>query len=249
MTYPKKATFHGFKAFADRVEIDFSSGVTAVVGPNGSGKSNISDGIRWVMGETSAKSLRGGSMKDVIFSGCDTRKASTQAEVSIELDNRLRILPRMDMDTVVITRKAHISGKSEFFINEQPARLKDIQEIFLDTGLGSNSYSMISQEQTKRLLSEKVEERRAIFEEATGIVMMKNEKETTEERLDEVEKDFVRLHDILKELERQVKPLQKQSEKAKQYLKIKNVLDETETDFLSFKYQRYQKKNRLLLTI
>ncbi|MDU9694235.1 chromosome segregation protein SMC [Priestia aryabhattai] len=243
----KKATFHGFKAFADRVEIDFSSGVTAVVGPNGSGKSNISDGIRWVMGETSAKSLRGGSMKDVIFSGCDTRKASIQAEVSIELDNRLRILPRMDMDTVVITRKAHISGKSEFFINEQPARLKDIQEIFLDTGLGSNSYSMISQEQTKRLLSEKVEERRAIFEEAAGIVMMKNEKETTEERLDEVEKDFVRLHDILKELERQVKPLQKQSEKAKQYVKIKTVLDETETDFLSFKFQRLSKEEQVVI--
>ncbi|MGF9891416.1 chromosome segregation protein SMC [Priestia megaterium] len=242
----KKATFHGFKAFADRVEIDFSSGVTAVVGPNGSGKSNISDGIRWVMGETSAKSLRGGSMKDVIFSGCDTRKASTQAEVSIEFDNRLRILPRMDMDTVIITRKAHISGKSEFFINEQPARLKDIQEIFLDTGLGSNSYSMISQEQTKRLLSEKIEERRAIFEEAAGIVMMKNEKETTEDRLEEVEKDFVRLHDILKELERQVKPLQKQSEKAKQYLTIKNVLDETETDFLSFKFQRLTKEEQVI---
>jgi len=229
------------------VEIDFSSGVTAVVGPNGSGKSNISDGIRWVMGETSAKSLRGGSMKDVIFSGCDTRKASTQAEVSIELDNRLRILPRIDMDTVVITRKAHISGKSEFFINEQPARLKDIQEIFLDTGLGSSSYSMISQEQTKRLLSEKTEERRAIFEEAAGIVMMKNEKETTEERLEEVEKDFVRLHDILKELERQVKPLQKQSGKAKQYLTIKNVLDETETDFLSFKFQRLSKEEQVII--
>lgn len=228
------------------MEIDFSSGVTAVVGPNGSGKSNISDGIRWVMGETSAKSLRGGSMKDVIFSGCDTRKASTQAEVSIEFDNRLRILPRMDMDTVIITRKAHISGKSEFFINEQPARLKDIQEIFLDTGLGSNSYSMISQEQTKRLLSEKIEERRAIFEEAAGIVMMKNEKETTEERLEEVEKDFIRLHDILKELERQVRPLQKQSEKAKQYLTIKKVLDETETDFLSFKFQRLTKEEQVI---
>ena len=199
------------------------------------------------MGETSAKSLRGGSMKDVIFSGCETRKASSQAEVSIELDNRLRILPRIDEDSVTITRKAHISGKSEFFINEQPARLRDIQEIFLDTGLGSSSYSMISQEQTKRLLSEKIEERRAIFEEAAGIVKMKNEKETTEERLEEVEKDFIRLHDILKELERQVKPLQKQSEKAKQYLAIKKVLDETETNYLSFKFQRLFKEEQVII--
>ncbi|MCK2000644.1 chromosome segregation protein SMC [[Brevibacterium] frigoritolerans] len=228
------------------MEIDFSGGVTGVVGPNGSGKSNIFDGIRWVLGETSAKSLRGGSMKDVIFSGCETRKSSTQAEVSLTIDNRKRILPKMDEDTVIITRTAHISGKSSYYINREPARLKDIQDLFLDTGLGSSSYSMIGQEQTKRLLSEKVDERRAIFEEAAGIVKMKNQKESTEKRLDEVEQDFSRLNDIMKELERQVKPLQKQSEKAKQFLGIKRVLDATETEFLSFKYQRLHKEEQSL---
>lgn len=216
--------------------------MTAVVGPNGSGKSNISDGVRWVMGETSAKSLRGGSMRDVIFSGCDTRKASSQAEVTIELDNTNRFISKIDNDVVEITRRAHINGKSDFFINKQPARLKDIQEIFLDTGLGSSSYSMIGQEQTKKLLSEKKDERRAIFEEAAGIVKMKNQKETSEEQLKEVEQNFVRLNDILKELEKQVKPLYKQSEKAKQYLAIKEVLDVTESDFLSSKYQRLHKE-------
>lgn len=209
-----------------------------MVGPNGSGKSNIFDAIRWVLGETSAKSLRGGSMKDVIFSGCDTRKASSSAQVSLEFDNTKRVLPKLNDDTVIITRKAHINGKSEYFINHQPARLRDIQDLFLDTGLGSNSYSMIGQEQTKKLLSEKTEERRAIFEEAAGIVKMKNQKETTEKRLEEVEQDFIRLTDIFKELEKQFKPLQKQSEKAKRYVSIKEILDKTETEFLSYKYQR-----------
>lgn len=224
------------------MEIHFSNGVTGVVGPNGSGKSNISDGIKWVMGETSAKSLRGGSKSDVIFAGCETRKASTDAEAEIEFDNSNRILPSIDDDTVIITRKLNINGKTEFYINHQPVRLKDIQELFLDTGLGSNSYSMIGQEQTKKLLSEKTEDRRAIFEEAAGIVKMKNDKETTEKRLAEVEQDFVRLNDILGELKKQVVPLQKQSEKAKQYLSIKKALDETETEFLSFKFQRLSKE-------
>lgn len=216
------------------------------MGPNGSGKSNIGDGIRWVLGETSAKSLRGGSMKDVIFSGCLTRKPSTSAEVTLEFDNTTRILPKIDDDTVIITRKVNINGKSEYYINHQIARLRDIQEIFLDTGLGSSSYSMIGQEQTKKLLSENTEERRAIFEEAAGIVKMKSQKENTEKRLDQVAQDFVRLNDISKELERQVKPLQKQSEKAKQYLSIKKVLDETETDFLAYKFKRLKKDEEYL---
>ena len=184
-------------------------------------------------------------MKDVIFSGCATRKASTSAEVTLEIDNKKRILPKIDQDTVIITRKASATG-SDFFINNQPARLKDVQELFLDTGLGSNSYSMIGQEQTKRLLSEKTEERRTIFEEAAGIVKLKKQKETTEKHLDEVEQDFVRLNDILKELERQVKPLQKQRDKAQQYVAIQKVLTETETDFLSVKYKRLSQEGQSL---
>lgn len=187
-------------------------------------------------------------MKDVIFSGCLTRKPSSSAEVTLEFDNTTRILPKIDNDTVIITRKVHINGKSEYFINHQIARLKDIQEIFLDTGLGSSSYSMIGQEQTKKLLSENTEERRAIFEEAAGIVKMKNQKDNTEKRLEQVAQDFVRLNDISKELERQVKPLQKQSEKAKHYLSIKKVLDETETQFLSYKYKRLKKDEEHLTT-
>lgn len=193
------------------------------------------------MGETSAKSLRGGSMKDVIFSGCDTRKASTFAEVSIELDNTKRVIKSIDEDIVLITRKAQINGKSFFYINEQPALLKDIQELFLDTGLGSNSYSMIGQEQTKKLLSEKNDERRAIFEEASGIEKMKIQKETSEKNLAEIEKNYTRLKDILKELKRQVDPLQKQSERAKKYVSIKEVLDEKEINFLSNKLQHIHK--------
>lgn len=201
------------------------------------------------MGETSAKSLRGGSMKDVIFSGCDTRKASTFAEVSIELDNTKRVIKSINEDTVLITRKAQVNGKSFFYINEQPALLKDIQELFLDTGLGSNSYSMIGQEQTKKLLSEKNDERRAIFEEASGIEKMKNQKETSEKNLLEIEKNYTRLKDILKELKRQVEPLQKQSERAKKYVSIKDILDEKEINFLSNKLQRINKEQLANLEI
>lgn len=189
------------------------------------------------MGETSVKSIRGDKKSKFIFTGSATRKASKEAIGELEFDNTKRILPSVDSDSVVITRKANASGRSEVFINNKPCLLKDVQRIFLDTGLGRDSYSMISQEQSKKLLSERIDERRAIFEEAAGIVKMRSQKELSEKRLEEVTVDFNRLNDILKELEKQVKPLQKQSEKAQEYVKLKDKLAEIEINFIANKVQ------------
>lgn len=207
----------GFKSFADKTVLNFEQGITAVVGPNGSGKSNISDAIRWVMGEMSAKSLRGSNMQDVIFNGTQTRKPLNFAEVSLVLDNTERIFP-IEFDEVMVTRRVFRSGESVYQINKANCRLKDIQELFMDTGLGRDGYSMIGQGNVSQILSTKAEDRRAFFEGAAGVSKYKHRKDEAERKLGSVNENLVRINDIALELESQLKPLENQSKKAREYL-------------------------------
>jgi len=223
----KRIELKGFKSFADRTELEFVPGITAVVGPNGSGKSNISDSIRWVLGEQSAKSLRGGKMEDVIFAGSDTRKPVNYGEVSITLDNSSHRLP-LDYTEVTVTRRILRSGESEYFINKQACRLKDITELFMDTGIGKEAYSIIGQGRIEEILSTKSEERRGIFEEASGIVKYKSRKKQAEKKLEETEQNLVRIADLIAELEGQIEPLEEQAEKAKRYKELKEQLKTNE---------------------
>lgn len=219
----KRIELSGFKSFADKTEMEFVNGITAVVGPNGSGKSNISDGIRWVLGEQSAKSLRGGKMEDVIFAGSDARKAVNYGEVSLTLDNEDNALP-LEYNEVTVTRRVHRSGESEYLINKQPCRLKDITELFMDTGIGKEAYSIIGQGRIEEILSTRSEDRRGIFEEASGIVKYKSRKREAQKKLDETEQNLLRIHDLVSELEDQVEPLRKQSEKAIHYKSLREQL-------------------------
>ena len=207
----------GFKSFADKTVLNFEQGITAVVGPNGSGKSNISDAIRWVMGEMSAKSLRGSNMQDVIFNGTQTRKPLNFAEVSLVLDNTERIFP-IEFDEVMVTRRVFRSGESVYQINKANCRLRDIQELFMDTGLGRDGYSMIGQGNVSQILSTKAEDRRAFFEGAAGVSKYKHRKDEAERKLNSVNENLVRINDITIELESQLKPLENQSKKAREYL-------------------------------
>lgn len=219
----KRIELAGFKSFADKTELEFVNGITAVVGPNGSGKSNISDGIRWVLGEQSAKSLRGGKMEDIIFAGSDARKAVNYGEVSLTLDNSDGALP-LEYNEVTVTRRVHRSGDSEYMINKQPCRLKDITELFMDTGIGKEAYSIIGQGRIEEILSTRSEDRRGIFEEASGIVKYKSRKREAQKKLDETEQNLLRIHDLVTELEDQVEPLRKQSEKAIHFKSLKETL-------------------------
>lgn len=228
----EKIIADGFKSFADRVEIDFSDGITAVIGPNGCGKSNVIDAVRWVLGEQSAKTLRGGKMEDVIFSGSDDRKPREKAEVTLVLDNSKGHFHRVSNKKISVTRIVYRKGGSEYLIDGEPSRLKDIHDIFLDSGIGSDSYSMIGQGEIGKILSNKVDERRAIFEEASGIVKLKKQKEQTEKRLKDVDSNLIRIEDIIKEIEKQLKPLQEQSKKAKEYNELSSELEKIETQFL-----------------
>ncbi|GFZ83685.1 chromosome partition protein Smc [Paenibacillus marchantiophytorum] len=223
----KRIELSGFKSFADRTELEFVRGITAVVGPNGSGKSNISDGIRWVLGEQSAKSLRGGKMEDVIFAGSDSRRAVNFGEVSLTLDNTSQSLP-LDFNEVTVTRRVHRSGESEYLINKQPCRLKDITELFMDTGIGKEAYSIIGQGRIEEILSTKSEDRRGIFEEASGIVKYKSRKREAEKKLGETEQNLLRIHDLVSELEDQIEPLREQSEKAIRYKELRETLKSSE---------------------
>jgi chromosome segregation protein len=223
----KRIELSGFKSFADRTELEFVRGITAVVGPNGSGKSNISDGIRWVLGEQSAKSLRGGKMEDVIFAGSDARKAVNYCEVSLTLDNTSQSLP-LDFNEVTVTRRVHRSGDSEYFINKQACRLRDITELFMDTGIGKEAYSIIGQGRIEEILSTKSEDRRGIFEEASGIVKYKSRKREAEKKLQDTEQNLLRIHDLVSELEDQIEPLKDQSEKAIRFKELKEELKSNE---------------------
>ena len=221
--YLKSLEVQGFKSFPDKTLIRFGDDITAIVGPNGSGKSNISDAILWVMGEQSTKTLRGAKMEDVIFGGTQKRKAVGFAEATLTLDNADRALP-YDADEVMVTRRYYRSGDSEFYINRQSARLKDIHELFMDTGLGREGYSNIGQGRIDEILSLKSADRREIFEEAAGISKYRHRKEETERKLAQTEDNLLRIGDKVSELELQLEPLKVQSEKAKKYLALKDEL-------------------------
>src|SRR5690625_611989 len=204
----------GFKSFAERTKIDFVEGVTAVVGPNGSGKSNIIDAIRWVLGEQSAKSLRGSKMEDIIFQGSDTRKPLNIAEVTLILDNQDRTLP-IDYQEVSVTRRVSRSGESEFFLNKQSCRLKDIVDLFMDSGLGREAFSIIGQGKIEEILSSKAEERRTIFDEAAGVLKYKKRKQKAEYKLAETQENLNRVEENIYEIEGKHKPLKEQTSRAK----------------------------------
>jgi chromosome segregation protein len=223
----KRIELSGFKSFADKTELEFVQGITAVVGPNGSGKSNISDGIRWVLGEQSAKSLRGGKMEDIIFAGSDGRKAVNFGEVSLTLDNSDKALP-LDFSEVTVTRRVHRNGDSEYLINKQTCRLKDITELFMDTGIGKEAYSIIGQGRIEEILSTKSEDRRGIFEEASGIVKYKSRKKEAERKLSDTDHNLLRIHDLVSELEDQLEPLKEQSRKAYKFKELKDTLKTVE---------------------
>ncbi len=222
--YLKALEIQGFKSFPDKTILNFGEDITAIVGPNGSGKSNISDAIRWVMGEQSAKGLRGAKMEDVIFGGTEQRNQVGFAQVTLVLDNTERIFPSMEEAEVAVTRRYYRSGESEYYINRQSVRLKDVTELFLDTGLGREGYSIIGQGKIDEILSTRSSERREIFEEAAGISRFRHRKEEAERKLERTEENLVRINDKIAELELQVEPLRDQAEKAKQYLILRDEL-------------------------
>ena len=221
--YLKSIEVQGFKSFANKILFEFHNGITGIVGPNGSGKSNVGDAVRWVLGEQSAKSLRGASMQDVIFSGTENRKPMGFASVSITMDNSDHKLP-IEFDEVTVTRRVYRSGESEYRINGSACRLKDINELFYDTGIGKEGYSIIGQGQIDKILSGKPEERRELFDEAVGIVKFKRRKAAAQKKLEDERQNLVRVNDILSELTRQLTPLEKQAETAKIYLKKRDEL-------------------------
>ncbi|KHE66710.1 chromosome segregation SMC family protein, partial [Halobacillus sp. BBL2006] len=221
----------GFKSFAERVTVDFVSGVTSVVGPNGSGKSNITDAIRWVLGEQSARSLRGTKMEDIIFAGSDSRNPLNMAEVTLTLDNKDQTLP-LDYQEVSVTRRVYRTGESEFYINNQACRLKDIVDLFMDSGLGREAFSIISQGKVEEILSSKAEERRSIFEEAAGVLKYKQRKKKAEYKLAETQENLNRVEDIIHEIDGQLEPLKEQAAVARDYLEKKEDLKQVEVSLL-----------------
>ncbi len=231
----KKMEIYGFKSFADKVQVQFESGVTGIVGPNGCGKSNVADSIRWVLGEQSAKALRGSSMQDVIFNGTEKRKPQSFAEVALYFDNTEKIF-NVDYDEVVLSRKLYRSGESGYAINKTPCRLKDVQELLRDSGMGRESYSIIGQGRIDELLSAKPEDRRAVFEEAAGISKLKNRKQESLKRLNNTQENLIRINDILHELEIQLGPLASQAETAKKYLDLRERLKFLEVNNYIYQY-------------
>ena len=221
--YLKRIEVQGFKSFANKITFQFHNGITGIVGPNGSGKSNVADAVRWVLGEQRIKQLRGASMQDVIFSGTETRKPLSYAYVAITLDNSDHQLA-IDYDEVTVARRLYRSGESEYLINGAACRLKDVNELFYDTGIGKEGYSIIGQGQIDKILSGKPEEKRELFDEAAGIVKFKRRKAAAQKKLEDEKQNLIRVNDILSELEKQTGPLERQSEKAKIYLKKKEEL-------------------------
>ena len=219
----KRIEVQGFKSFADKTIIEFDGGITTIVGPNGSGKSNISDAVRWVLGEQSAKSLRGSKMEDVIFAGTKHRKMLGLAEVSLVLDNSDHSL-NVEFDEVVVTRRVYRSGDSEYLINKSQVRLKDVQELFMDTGVGRDGYSIIGQGKIDSIISSKSEDRRNIFEEASGIVKYRTRKDEALRKLEHTNANLDRVTDILTEINNNLEPLAKKAETAKRYLELKGKL-------------------------
>ena len=235
--YLKNIEVYGFKSFAQKINFEFHNGITGIVGPNGSGKSNVGDAVRWVLGEQSAKQLRGGNMQDVIFSGTEMRKPLSFASVAITLDNSDHKLP-VDFKEVTVARRLYRSGESEYLINGSSCRLKDIQEMFYDTGIGKEGYSIIGQGQIDKILSGKPEDRRELFDEAAGIVKFKRRKNTTIRKLEEERQNLVRVTDILSELTKQLGPLEKQSETARIYLAKREELKTLDVNLFLLEYEQ-----------
>lgn len=238
--YLKSIEVQGFKSFANKIVFEFHNGITGIVGPNGSGKSNVADAVRWVLGEQSAKQLRGANMQDVIFAGTENRKPLSYAYVAITMDNSDHQLA-LDYEEVTVARRVYRSGESEYLINGNPCRLKDVNELFYDTGIGKEGYSIIGQGQIDRILSGKPEERRELFDEAAGIVKYKRRKNTAQKKLESERENLVRVNDILNELESRIGPLERQSEKAKIYLKAKEDLKIYDVNMFLLEVERIEK--------
>ena len=239
--YLKRLELQGFKSFADKTILEFKPGITAVIGPNGSGKSNISDSIRWVLGEQSMKSLRGSNSSDIIFAGTQNRKSLGFAEASIVIDNSDSKLP-IEYNEVTVTRKIYRSGETGYFINKTPCRLKDILELFMDTGIGRDGYSIIGQGKIDEILSNKSEDRRRIFEEAAGIVKYRTRKQESEKKLEQTKLNLLRINDILSEIEGTIEPLKLQSEKAKKFLDLREELKGIEVGLFLYNIENYKAK-------
>lgn len=241
--YFKRLEMHGFKSFAEPVVIDFHEGITCIVGPNGSGKSNISDAIRWVLGEQSPKALRGGKMEEVIFAGTASRKPRGMAEVTLVIDNSTGILD-IDYNEVAITRRMYRSGESEYLINGHQCRLRDIRELIMDTGIGVDGYSLIGQGKIADIVSNKPESRREIFEEAAGVVMYKNKKQEAEKRLESTNVNLDRINDIIAEIERQITSLKDDSEKAKEFIKLRDEYREIAINIILRNIETIERNNK-----
>ena len=239
--YLKRLELQGFKSFADKTVLEFKEGITSVIGPNGSGKSNISDAIRWVLGEQSIKSLRGAKSEDIIFAGTQARKSLGFAEVSMVIDNTDGKLP-IEYAEVTVTRKIYRSGETGYFINKTPCRLKDILELFMDTGIGKDGYSIIGQGKIDEILSNKSEDRRRIFEEAAGIVKYRTRKAESEKKLEQTKLNLLRINDILSEIEANIEPLKLQSDKAKQFLDLREELKSIEVGLFLYNIENYKEK-------
>ena len=239
--YLKRLELQGFKSFADKTVLEFMPGITTVIGPNGSGKSNISDSIRWVLGEQSMKSLRGSKSEDIIFAGTQNRKSLGFAEASIVIDNTDGKLP-IEYSEVTVTRRIYRNGESGYYINKTPCRLKDVLELFMDTGIGKDGYSIIGQGKIDEILSNKSEDRRAIFEEAAGIVKYRVRKAESEKKLEQTKLNLLRINDILAEIEANIEPLKKQSEKAKKFLDLREELKGIEIGLFLFNIDNYKQK-------
>lgn len=243
--YLKSIEVQGFKSFFHKMKFEFNGGITAIVGPNGSGKSNIGDAVRWVLGEQSAKQLRGSKMEDVIFSGTELRKPVGFAYVALTLDNSDHKIP-IEYDEVVVARRVYRSGESEYLINGSNCRLKDVQELFFDTGIGKEGYSIIGQGQVDKILSSKPEDRRELFDEAAGISKFKKRKSQAEKNLETEQLNLSRINDILTELERQVGPLKRQSETARQYLQYRDELKSLDVNMFLWQYDGAEKNKKEL---
>ena len=239
--YLKRLEMYGFKSFADKTVLDFMPGLTTVIGPNGSGKSNISDCIRWVLGEQSLKSLRGAKSEDIIFAGTQNRKPLGYAEASLVLDNSDSKLP-IEYNEVIVTRRIYRTGESGYFINKTPCRLKDVLELFMDTGIGKDGYSIIGQGKIDEILSNKSEDRRHIFEEAAGIVKYRTRKLESEKKLEQTKLNLLRINDIINEIENNIGPLKAQSEKAKKYLSLRDELKNIEVGLFLYNIEDFKRQ-------
>lgn len=239
--YLKRLEMQGFKSFADKTVFEFKNGITAVIGPNGSGKSNISDAIRWVLGEQSMKSLRGTKSEDIIFAGTQNRKSLGFAEVNMIIDNEDNTLP-LAYSEVIVTRRIYRSGETGYYINRVPCRLKDIFELFMDTGIGKDGYSIIGQGKIEQILSNKSEDRRHIFEEAAGIVKYRARREESEKKLEQTKVNLIRINDILSEIETNIEPLKLQADKARNFLDLREELKSIEVGLFVFRIETYKQK-------